>query len=138
MISVQQKLLIESFFLNNPSTCQRTVGRGDRYFSWLNTLANVLSQLKYGGAVAACGLAESMSLPTSVVPFILRGVTLYGIDSVMTSLTKSLKAWQRIVKALDLAKLESLSSEITMEELPAVATAIMAGAVSGRTVVVFP
>lgn len=100
-----------------------------------NTLANVISQMKYGGAVAACGLAESMALPSSVAPFILRGVTLYGIDSVMAPLVKRQEAWQRIAKDLDLEKLESLCTEITLEEVPAAAEAIMNGKIRGRTVV---
>ena len=100
-----------------------------------NTLANVLSQICYGGAVAACGLAESMALPTSVAPFILRGVTLYGIDSVMAPILKRLQAWQSIVEHLDLEKLESTVNEISLAELPAAAKAIMAGSVRGRTVV---
>ena len=100
-----------------------------------NTLANVLSQTAYGGAVAACGLAESMALPTSVAPFILRGVALYGIDSVMASLEARTEAWQRIVKDLDLDKLEQMISEISLAELPSAAAEIMAGTVRGRTVV---
>lgn len=100
-----------------------------------NTLANVISQVKYGGAVAACGLAESMALPGSVAPFILRGVTLYGIDSVMAPIAKRKQAWQRIARDLDLDKLDSLSNEITLEELPAAAEAILAGKIRGRTVV---
>lgn len=100
-----------------------------------NTLANVISQMKYGGAVAACGLAESMALPSSVAPFILRGVTLYGIDSVIAPLVKRQEAWQRIAKDLDLEKLESLCTEITLEEVPAAAEAIMNGKIRGRTVV---
>ncbi len=100
-----------------------------------NTLANVLSQIKYGGAVAACGLADSMSLPTSVAPFILRGVALYGIDSVMAPIVKRQQAWQRIAEDLDLSKLETLSNEINLEEVPAAAEAILAGTIRGRTVV---
>lgn len=100
-----------------------------------NTLANVLSQIKYGGAVAACGLAESMALPTSVAAFILRGIALFGIDSVMAPLEKRQQAWQRIVKDLDLGKLETMVSEISLEEVPAAAEAIMAGSVRGRIAV---
>jgi acrylyl-CoA reductase (NADPH) len=100
-----------------------------------NTLANVISQVKYDGAVAACGLADSMNLPTSVAPFILRGVTLYGVDSVMASLEKRNEAWQRIVADLELAKLEELTSEIGLEEVPEMAEAILDGKVKGRTVV---
>lgn len=100
-----------------------------------NTLANVLSQMRYGGAVAACGLAESMDLPTSVAPFILRGVTLYGVDSVMAPLDVREKAWKRIVEDLNLQKLEKMTREIGMEEVPAAAEAILNGKVRGRTVV---
>ena len=100
-----------------------------------NTLANVISQTKYGGAVAACGLADSMALPTSVAPFILRGVTLYGIDSVMASLAVREQAWQRLVSNLDLERLDGLVKEISLADLPEAAAAIMAGSVRGRTVV---
>jgi acrylyl-CoA reductase (NADPH) len=100
-----------------------------------NTLANVISQMKYGGAVAACGLADSLSLPGSVAPFILRGVTLYGIDSVMASIEKRKEAWRRIVQDLDFVKLETLCNEISLEEIPATAEAILAGKIRGRTVV---
>jgi len=71
-----------------------------------NTLANLLSQQSYGGAVAACGLAESMDLPASVAPFILRGVTLYGIDSVQCPMPRRIQAWQRLAKDLDLDLLD--------------------------------
>ena len=100
-----------------------------------NTLANVLSQINYGGAVAACGLAESMKLPASVAPFILRGITLYGIDSVRAPMDLRKKAWQRIAQDLDLKTLESLANEIGLAELPAAAEAILAGKIRGRTVV---
>lgn len=100
-----------------------------------NTLANVLSQINYGGAVAACGLAESMELPGSVAPFILRGITLYGIDSVMTPMSLRITAWQRIAQDLDLATLESLVKEIGFTELFTAAEAILAGKIRGRTVV---
>ncbi len=100
-----------------------------------NMLANVISQIKYGGAVAACGLAESMELPTSVAPFILRGIALYGIDSVMAPIAKRKHAWQRIVDDLDFNKLATLSSEISLEEVPAAAEAILSGAIRGRTLV---
>lgn len=103
-----------------------------------NTLANVLSQICRGGAVAACGLAESMDLPTSVAPFILRGVTLYGIDSVMAPLEKRREAWNRLERDLDLDKLEAMSHEIGFEELPAAAEAILAGRIRGRTIVRIP
>lgn len=103
-----------------------------------NTLANVLSQVQRDGAVAACGLAESMELPTTVAPFILRGVTLYGIDSVMCPMAKRLTAWQRLDTDLDKDLLESLSSEIAFDDLPEVSAAILRGQVRGRTIVKIP
>ena len=103
-----------------------------------NTLANVLSQTQRAGAVAACGLAESMSLPTSVAPFILRGVTLYGIDSVMAPFDKRQRAWQGIVEHLDAGLLESLTSEVGFDELPQLGEQILKGQVRGRVVVEIP
>jgi len=103
-----------------------------------NTLANVLSQIRRGGAVAACGLAESMELPTSVAPFILRGVTLYGIDSVMCPMQKRLTAWQRLDADLDKDLLESLSTEISFDDLPEASSAILNGQIRGRTIVKIP
>jgi acrylyl-CoA reductase (NADPH) len=103
-----------------------------------NTLANVLSQIKYGGAVAACGLAESMDLPTSVAPFILRGVTLYGVDSVMASLEKREQAWHRLSQDLDMNLLEDLSFDIDFSNLPQAAEDILAGKVRGRAIVKIP
>jgi len=100
-----------------------------------NTLANVLAGMRYGGAVAACGLAESMDLPGSVAPFILRGVTLYGIDSVMAPMERRLQAWQRLAKELDLERLEAMTREIALEDLPQAARDILAGQVRGRSVV---
>jgi len=103
-----------------------------------NTLANVLSQIKYGGAVAACGLAESMDLPTSVAPFILRGVTLYGIDSVMVALQKREQAWARLAQDLDLKLLENLSFDLDFADLPQAAEEILAGRIRGRAIVKIP
>ncbi|MCU7920259.1 MAG: oxidoreductase [Candidatus Thiodiazotropha sp. (ex Epidulcina cf. delphinae)] len=103
-----------------------------------NTLANLLSQINYGGAVAACGLADSMDLPASVAPFILRGVTLYGIDSVMAPLEKRRQAWDRLGKDLDLDLLEAMTVETRFEDLPKAAEEIVAGRVRGRTVIKIP
>jgi acrylyl-CoA reductase (NADPH) len=103
-----------------------------------NTLANVLSQIKYGGAVAACGLAESMDLPTSVAPFILRGITLYGVDSVMASLHKRGLAWNRLAQDLDLELLEDLSFDLDFAELPQAAEDILAGKIRGRAIIKIP
>ena len=102
------------------------------------TLANVLSQIKTHGAVAACGLAESMDLPTSVAPFILRGVALYGIDSVYCPMPKRLDAWNRLATDLDLAALESMTTEIEFDKIPEAATAILKGQIRGRTIVKVP
>ena len=103
-----------------------------------NTLANVLSQIKYGGAAAICGLAESMSLPTSVAPFILRGITLYGIDSVMAGIDKRKAAWQRLVFDLDMNLLDQLSFDLDFADLPRAAEDIVAGKIRGRAVVKLP
>jgi acrylyl-CoA reductase (NADPH) len=99
------------------------------------TLANVLSQMNYGGTVAACGLAQGMDLPTSVAPFILRGVKLIGVDSVMCPMPRRAEAWRRLGTDLDLAKLESLSSHVKLDDVPQVAEDLLAGKVRGRTVV---
>jgi acrylyl-CoA reductase (NADPH) len=99
------------------------------------TLANVLSMLRYGGAAAACGLAGGMDLPTSVAPFILRGVCLYGIDSVMCPLPLREQAWKRLEKDLDRGKLASLSSEIALSDVIETAPRILSGQVRGRIVV---
>jgi acrylyl-CoA reductase (NADPH) len=100
-----------------------------------HTLANACATTKYGGAVAACGLAQGMDLPGSVAPFILRGVTLYGIDSVMAPLAKRQAAWARLAKDLDLAKLESLTQEIGLAAAVQAGADILAGKVRGRLVV---
>ena len=103
-----------------------------------NTLANVISQLKYGSAVAACGLAESMDLPTSVAPFILRGITLYGIDSVMVSIEKRQQAWNRLEQDLNMDLLEQLSFDLDFNDLPQAANDILDGKIRGRAIVKIP
>jgi acrylyl-CoA reductase (NADPH) len=100
-----------------------------------HTLANVLAQTKYGGAVAACGLAQGMDLPASVAPFILRGVSLFGIDSVMCPLARRLEAWNRLARDLDRKKLAAMTTTIALSEVIDVAAAILAGTVRGRTLV---
>jgi acrylyl-CoA reductase (NADPH) len=100
-----------------------------------HTLANACASVKYGGAVAACGLAQGMDFPASVAPFILRGITLYGIDSVMAPLPKREEAWARLAQDLDLAKLEALTTEITLEDAIGVAADLLDGKVRGRVVV---
>jgi acrylyl-CoA reductase (NADPH) len=99
------------------------------------TLANVLSMTRYGGAVAACGLAGGMDLPTSVAPFILRGVSLLGIDSVMCPPERRRKAWKRLESDLDRSKLQAMTTEIGLAEVIATAPKILAGEVRGRIVV---
>jgi acrylyl-CoA reductase (NADPH) len=99
------------------------------------TLANVLSQINYGGAVAACGLAQGMDLPTSVAPFILRAVTLAGIDSVMCPTGRRERAWSRLARDLDFKKLSVITSQIPLDDVPLVAEEIVAGKVRGRVVV---
>ena len=99
------------------------------------TLANLLSMTRYGGAVAACGLAAGMDLPGSVAPFILRGVCLYGIDSVMCPIERRREAWKRLETDLDRQKLAAMTREIDLSGLPEAAAAILAGQVRGRIVV---
>ena len=99
------------------------------------TLANLLSMTRYGGAIAACGLAGGMDLPGSVAPFILRGVCLYGIDSVMCPLPKRNAAWKRLEKDLDRQKLAAMTAQIGLSELPDAAAKILKGQVRGRIVV---
>ncbi len=99
------------------------------------TLANVLSQMNYGGAVAACGLAQGMDLPASVAPFILRSVKLLGVDSVMCPKPRREQAWARLAKDLDMAKLDSLTSHIKLDDVIAAGADIMSGKVRGRIVV---
>ena len=99
------------------------------------TLANVLSMTKYGGAVAACGLAAGMDLPTSVAPFILRGVCLLGIDSVMCPIERRKTAWSRLASDLDRGKLTEITHEIGLDEVIGAGAKILAGQVRGRIVV---
>jgi acrylyl-CoA reductase (NADPH) len=99
------------------------------------TLANVLSMTRYGGGVAACGLAGGMDLPGSVAPFILRGVWLHGIDSVMAPIERRKEAWKRLEKDLDRSKLNALTTEIGLSEVFEAAPRILAGQVRGRIVV---
>src|SRR5476651_614891 len=89
------------------------------------TLANLLSMTRYVGAVAACGLAGGMDLPTSVAPFILRGVCLYGIDSVMCPIKRRNEAWKRLETGLDSPKLAEMTQEIGLSEVPEAAAAIL-------------
>jgi acrylyl-CoA reductase (NADPH) len=98
-------------------------------------LANVCASTRYGGTVAACGNAGGMDFPASVAPFILRGITLAGIDSVQTPRARRLEAWRRLASDLDLGRLDSITSEIGLSETPAAAGALLDGKRRGRTVV---
>jgi acrylyl-CoA reductase (NADPH) len=100
-----------------------------------HTLANACAQTRYGGTVAACGLAGGFDLPATVMPFILRGVTLAGVDSVMASMPVRMQAWQQLASSIDTAKLDALTSEIPLSGVLAAAPDIVAGKVRGRLVV---
>ncbi|WP_028467156.1 MDR family oxidoreductase [Nisaea denitrificans] len=99
------------------------------------TLSNLLTQMKYGSAVAAVGLAGGNDLNTTVLPFLLRGVSILGIDSVMCPKERRLQVWQRIAKELPMRKLHHMIERHTMEDLPELGKAILKGAVRGRTVI---
>ena len=116
-----------------PLAKERWAGAVDAVGS--TTLANLLSMTRYGGAVAACGLAGGMDLPTSVAPFILRGVCLYGIDSVMCPIERRREAWKRLETDLDRQKLAAMTREVGLSEVPAAAASLLAGRVRGRIVV---
>jgi acrylyl-CoA reductase (NADPH) len=100
-----------------------------------STLAQVLTQLKYHASVAACGLAGGAKLEATVIPFLLRGVNLLGIDSVMCPKPRREQAWARLARDLPLALLESMITEAKLEDLPRLAGEILAGKVRGRVVV---
>ena len=100
-----------------------------------HTLVNVCAQVRYGGVVAACGLAGGMDFPATVAPFILRGITLAGIDSVMRPRADRIEAWERLSLDLDPAKLDLLTAEIGLSEALVQASALLEGKVRGRFVV---
>ena len=100
-----------------------------------HTLANVCAQTRYSGTVAACGLAQGMDLPMSVAPFILRGVSLRGIDSVMAPQAKRREAWSRLAKDLERGKLQAIARTIALGDAIAAADDLMAGRIRGRVVV---
>ena len=100
-----------------------------------HTLVNALAQTRYGGVVAACGLAQGADLPGTVMPFILRGVTLAGVDSVMAPLARRQLAWQRLARDLDPAKLEAMIEDVPLGRAIERAQALMQGQVRGRIVV---
>ncbi|MEY2771838.1 MAG: Acrylyl-CoA reductase AcuI [Pseudomonadota bacterium] len=100
-----------------------------------HTLANACASTRYGGTVAACGLAQGMDLPGSVAPFILRGVTLAGVDSVMAPRALREQAWARLARDLDIAKLEAMTQEVGLADALTLAPQLLAGQVRGRVVV---
>jgi len=100
-----------------------------------NTLANACAQTRYGGAVAACGLAQGMDFPASVAPFILRGVSLLGIDSVMAPKDRRLAAWKRLSRDLDAGALDSVAQEVSLGDSIGAAKKLMDSQVRGRIVV---
>ena len=116
-----------------PVGAERWAGAIDSVGS--QTLVNVLAQTKYRGVVAACGLAQGFDLPGTVLPFILRNITLAGIDSVNAPREIRQKAWSRLARDLDLDKLEQTITEIGLAEVPRAAEAVVRGEVRGRTVV---
>ncbi len=118
---------------SKPLGKERWIGAVDSVGS--QTLSNVIAQTKYGGAVSACGLAQGMDLPSTVLPFILRGVSLIGIDSVMAPMSKRERAWDRLSKDLDMDKLAQMVIETNLEDVQNFAQLILDGQVRGRVVV---
>ena len=116
-----------------PLAKERWAGAVDSVGS--TTLANALSMTRYGGTVAACGLAGGMDLPGSVAPFILRGVSLLGIDSVQCPLPQRIEAWRRLASDLDRGKLAQMTREIGLDEVIPAAGTLLEGRVRGRIVV---
>lgn len=100
-----------------------------------HTLANACAQTRYGGAVAACGLAQGLDFPATVAPFILRNVRLLGIDSVMAPVPVRVSAWQRLASSLSHSVIDAMTSEIPLEDAPAAAHELLAGRVKGRLLV---
>jgi len=136
LIGLGAKQLIDRKTLQEkggPLQKERWVGAVDTVGS--TTLGNILAQTRYGGAVAACGLAGGMELNATVLPHILRAVALLGVDSVMAPMAKRERAWQRLARDLELPKLEQMSTIEPMSRLPELAQDILAGRTRGRVVV---
>ncbi|RJG39892.1 MDR family oxidoreductase [Mesorhizobium sp. DCY119] len=128
--------VIDRNSLSDPGTAiadERWAGAVDSVGS--HTLANVLAQTRYRGVVTACGLAQGLDLPATVLPFILRNVTLAGIDSVNAPQAVRIEAWSRLARDLDLKKLARTTTVIGLAEVPEIAPRILEGQVQGRTVV---
>ena len=130
------KTVIDRSELSEPSRPlgkERWAGAIDSVGS--TTLANILAQISYGGAVSACGLAQGMDLPSTVMPFILRGVSLLGIDSVMAPMQIRERAWNRLSKDINFEKLEEMIIEASLDQIEKLANDILKGQVRGRVVV---
>ena len=130
------KTVIDRSELSEPSRPlgkERWAGAIDSVGS--TTLANILAQITYGGAVSACGLAQGMDLPSTVMPFILRGVSLLGIDSVMAPMQIRERAWSRLSKDINFEKLEEMIIETSLDQIEKLAQDILEGQVRGRVVV---
>ena len=130
------KTVIDRSELSEPSRPlgkERWAGAIDSVGS--TTLANILAQISYGGAVSACGLAQGMDLPSTVMPFILRGVSLLGVDSVMAPMQIRERAWNRLSKDINFEKLEEMIIETSLDQIEKLAQDILEGQVRGRVVV---
>ena len=130
------KTVIDRSELSEPSRPlgkERWAGAIDSVGS--TTLANILAQVSYGGAVSACGLAQGMDLPSTVMPFILRGISLLGVDSVMAPMQIRERAWNRLGKDINFEKLEEMIIETSLDQIEKLAQDILEGQVRGRVVV---
>jgi acrylyl-CoA reductase (NADPH) len=116
-----------------PLAKERWAGAVDSVGS--RTLANVIASMRYGGVVAACGLAQGLDLPASVAPFILRGISLLGIESVYMPMGRRLQAWERLARDLDVKKLASMTNTIKLADVRRAAEDVLAGKIRGRLVV---
>ena len=130
------KTVIDRSELSEPSRPlgkERWAGAIDSVGS--TTLANILAQVSYGGAVSACGLAQGMDLPSTVMPFILRGVSLLGIDSVMAPMQLRERAWKRLSEDININKLEEMTIDASLDQVEGLANEILQGKVRGRVIV---
>lgn len=130
------KTVIDRSELSEPSRPlgkERWAGAIDSVGS--TTLANILAQVSYGGAVSACGLAQGMDLPSTVMPFILRGVSLLGIDSVMAPMQLRERAWKRLSENININKLEEMTIDASLDQVEGLANEILQGKVRGRVIV---
>ena len=130
------KTVIDRSELSEPSRPlgkERWAGAIDSVGS--TTLANILAQVSYGGAVSACGLAQGMDLPSTVMPFILRGVSLLGMNSVMAPMQLRERAWKRLSENININKLEEMTIDTSLDQVEGLANEILQGKVRGRVIV---